>query len=209
MNEKLRRALWYTGAFAAGISAIAYLVTTYVIVMGFETAIEMENQILFSCLGALTGLMISFFLRSQGIVLAKQEEVSKRVMSAYYLAINKQKKTKQLHTIKYFMFWSTIADLFTKGATIGVMTYFILYIFTEGNGDYGLFLLAVSNIFMFAGFGVIGLSKAYDKYLEEHIPVIEAITQRIKDQAGSIQPKEKEHAPDLQQRTVQESPSAS
>ena len=207
MNDKLKKVLQYTGAFASIISAIAYLVVTYVIIMGFQTAIELENQILFSVLGALTGLMISFFLRNQGIALAKQDPDAKQVMAKYYEAINRKKKLKKLHTIKFYMFWSTIGDVFSKGVTIGISTWFILYIFMEGNGDYGLFLLAVSNIFMFAGFGVIGLSKAYDKYLEEHIPVIRSITEKL-DQAGSIQPKEKEHA-HVQQRQLQESPSAS
>lgn len=208
MSAKLKKLLNYTGAFASIISALAYLVVTYVIVMGFETDIELESQILFSCLGAFTGLMISFFLRNQGVALAKQDENAKKVMEAYYKAINKKKKLKKLHTIKFYLFWSTIGDIFTKGLTIGVSTWFILYIFMEGNGDYGLFLLAISNILMFAGFGVMNLSKAYDKYLEEHIPIIEVITQKILDQAGSIQPKEQEHA-HVQQCRVSDSSAAS
>ena len=34
---------------------------------------------------------------------------------------------------------------------------------------------------MFSGFGLVALSKAYDKYIEEHIPVIKSIIARLKE----------------------------
>lgn len=216
MTDKIKKFLLYTGVMGSVISAIAYLIVTWVIVMGFESSVDMEKQILFAILGSLTGLMITFFLRNQGITFAKKEETSKQVMEEYYKLINKKKKLKQLHTIKHFMVWSTIKDVFSKGLSIATSTWFVLYIFMEGSGDFGLFLLAISNIFMFAGFGFVALSKSYDKYMDEHIPVIKAIIEKLKedmkikdfqysdefilllkqklDQVGSIQPKENQHA---------------
>lgn len=194
MSDKIKNFLIYTGLFASIISAIAYLIVTYVLVVGFSTQIELQKQILFAVLGASTGLMITFFLRSQGVAFAKREEESKKVMNEYYEAINKKKTVKQLHTITHFIIWSTITDIFSKGASIGLTTSFLMYIFMEGNGNFALFGLAVANIFMFAGFGLMALSKAYDKYIDEHIPVIKAITLKIKqEQAGSIQPKEQKN----------------
>jgi hypothetical protein len=209
MSDKIKNLLIYTGLFASIISAIAYLIVTYVLVVGFSTQLELQKQILFAVLGASTGLMITFFLRSQGIAFAKREEESKKVMTLYYEALNKKKTVKQLHTITHFMIWSTIKDIFSKGISIGLTTSFLMYIFMEGNGNFALFGLAVANIFMFAGFGLMALSKAHDKYLDEHIPVIKAITEKLKqEQAGSIQPKEQQNV-NVQQCAIPDTPSTS
>ena len=188
MNDKLKKILNYTGIFASIISAIAYLVITYVIVIGFESAVDMQKQILFSILGSFIGLMITFFLRNQGITFAQKEETSQKVMKEYFELINKNKPMKKLHTIKHFMVWSTIKDIFSKGISIAGTTYLVLYIFMEGNGDFSLFLLAVSNICMFAGFGFLAISKAYDKYMDEHIPVMKAIIIKLKEKTGQVGP---------------------
>ena len=180
MSDKLKKILVYTGIASAIISAIAYLVVTYVIVVGFESSVDMQKQILFSILGSFIGLLITFSLRTQGITFARKEDKSKQVMKEYYDLINKKKTVKQLHTIKHFMVWQTIKDIFSKGISIAGSTYMVMYIFANGNGNFGLFALAISNILMFAGFGIVALSKAYDKYLEEHIPVMEQIIERLK-----------------------------
>ena len=188
-NEKLINILLYTGIYAAFISAVAYLVITYVIVSGFESALDQQKQILFSALGALFGVMITGLLRSQGIEFAKQLPDCKETMTAYHTALNKTKTIKKLRTIKFYMVFHTIKDVFLKAGTIAASTFLILYIFMEGNGDYSLFLLAVSNICMFAGFGLIALAKTYNFYIEEHIPTIKEIIIKL-DQAGSVQPEE-------------------
>ena len=153
----------------------------------------MEKQILFSVLGAFTGLMITFFLRGQGVSFAKKEETSQKVMKEYYEKMNKKKTIKQLHTIKHYLIVQTISDVIFKGVSVALSTYFLLYIFMEGNGDMSLVFLAIANILMFACFGLVALSKAYDKYLDEHIPAIREIITKL-DQARSIAQKEKEHA---------------
>lgn len=207
MNDNVKKFLMYTGIIGSVISAIAYIVTTAVMVMGFSSKIDQDKQLLFSILGALVGLMITFFLRSQGVSFASKEEESQKVMKAYHEKINKTKTVKQLHTIKHYMVMQTIKDVIVKGLTVAVSTWFVLYIFMEGNGDYGLFLLAVSNILLFACFGIMALSKAYDKYIEEHIPAIKEIIKKL-DQVGSIPLKEKENA-NLQQRELSISTSTS
>lgn len=200
MNSKIKKLLEYTGIAGSIISALAYIVATLVIVWGFETKLEMEKQILFSLLGAFTGLMITFFLRGQGVSFAKKEPESQRVMKEYYEKMNRKKTIKQLHTIKHYLVVQTILDIIFKGVSVAFSTYFILYIFMEGNGDMSLVFLAVANILMFACFGLVALSKAFDKYLDEHIPAIREIIKKL-DQAGSIPQKETKHA-DLQQREL-------
>ena len=106
--------------------------------------------------------------------------------------INKKKTIKQLHTIKHYLVIQTIIDVLSKGVTMAVSTYFVLYIFMEGSGDYALIL--VSNI-MFT----CGCPKAHDKYLDEHISAIKEIIIKL-DQARSIALKENED--ELQQPKI-------
>jgi len=181
MNDTVKNFLLYTGILGSIISSIAYLIVTYVIVVGFESAVDQEKQILFAVLGALVGLMITSALRGQGITFAKKEDESQEVMKEYHELINKTKDIKKLRTIKHFVIVSTIKDVITKGVSIGITTWFVMYIFMEGNGDFSLFALTLSNILMFSGFGLVALSKAYDKYIEEHIPVIKSIIARLKE----------------------------
>ena len=201
MTSKVKNILLYTGSIGAIISAIAYIIITVVLVMGFSTQMDMSKQILFSIIGAVDGLLITLMLRSQGIELARNEEEPKRVMQEYYTLLNKTKNKKKLHTISFYFYRSFIFDIFTKTLTIALTTSLMLYIFMDGSGDYGLIGLAVSNILMFACFGIIALSKFYSLYLEQHIPVIKERIIRIKDELASVQAKGKENA-DLRNNQV-------
>lgn len=193
MNENVKKFLELTGIYGAIISAIAYLVITWVIVQGFESSIDRDKQIMFAILGAVIGLIISFSLRGQGVTFAKKEPKSVKVMQQYHEIVNKTKTIKQLKTIKYHLFVATIKDVVIKGVSIGTSTYFLLYIFMEGNGDFGLFLLAISNISMFVGFGLRAMAKIYDVYIDEHIPAIEERIIKLKVQSGTVHSNEVEH----------------
>lgn len=182
MSKKVKDILLYTGVAGAIISAIAYIFITYTIIVGFVNQIDMQKQIMFAILGSATGLMITFFLRNQGITFAQKEPESVKTMEEYHSIINKTKKTKKLRTIKYFMIVSTIKDIFSKGLSIAGSTYLVMFIFMDGNGDWSLFRLAISNIFMFAGFGLMALTKSYDHYIDQHIPVIKELIIRLKEE---------------------------
>jgi hypothetical protein len=179
LNERIKEYLLYSGFAASVISIVAYLIITIVMINGFESNLKPQNQILFAVLGACTGLIITFSLRGQGIAFAKREEESQKVMKEYHEALNKRKKEKELKDISHYLFWATIKDIIIKGISVGVSTYFVLYIFMQGNGDWSLIGLALANLFMFSGFGLVALSKTYDKYIEEHIPVIRERTKKI------------------------------
>jgi hypothetical protein len=185
LNEKIKEWLLFSGFAAAIISVIAYIIMTIVMINGFESNLQPQNQLLFAILGACTGLIITFSLRGQGIAFAKREEESIKVMKAYHTALNKRKKEKQLRDINHYLVWATIKDIVIKGVSVGVSTYFILYIFMQGNGDWSLIGLALANLFMFSGFGLVALSKTYDKYIEEHIPVIKERTRLINEEQAS------------------------
>lgn len=172
MTTKIKQALIYVGSVGALISAIAYIIVTVVLIMGFTTSMSGWQQGLFSFIGAVAGLSITVMLREQGIALASNEEYSKKVMKEYRALLNKEKPLKKLHTISYHRIIHLIIDIFSKMISIAAMTYFILYIFIEGSGDYGLIGLAIANIFLFISFGLLALARAYDFYIEEHIPAV-------------------------------------
>ena len=201
MTDKIKNILLYTGVIGALISAIAYVVLTIVIVMGFETEMDSNKQLLFSIIGALDGLLITNLLRSQGVSLAKQEPQNKAVMDEYNKLINKNKKVKSLKQIHYYFVKNFIMDIFSKAATIGATSYFMLYIFMDGSGDVSLILLAFANIFMFMGFGLIALSKFYDLYNNEHIQAVKELIERLKDQVRSVA-LEREQNANIQQHEV-------
>ena len=187
MNDKAKKFLRWGGTAGAIVAAIAYIIIILVIVQGFNSQLDQQKQILISVLGAIVGITITFLLREQGITFAKELPESIRVMNEYNILINRIKPLKKLHTIKWFMFWATTKDIFIKGTTIAGSTLMVLYIFREGNGDYQLFLLALSNIVMFAGLGLWAMSKMYDIYIENHIPAIEERIKKLKtDERASI-----------------------
>ena len=182
LTEKIKEVLLYVGFLFSIIGGFSYIVITVVLVTGFEANLELENQIVFSVISALIGLSISFALRNQGIAFAKKEPKSQVVMKKYYEVINKTKKPKELHDIKHYLIRATIIDFFIKGIIVGVMIWFMISIFIGGSKNYGLIGLAFANLLLFTGFGLIALSSAYDKYVDEHIPVISQRTERLEKQ---------------------------
>ncbi len=188
MNDTLKKFMLWTASIGAALTAVFYLLAIIILVNGIENSLSQEKQLLYSLIGALTGMIMIYLLREQGISLAADELESKKIMSAYYKALNKTKNLKQLKTIGYYRVLWLIRDVFTKGLTVMASTMGIIYVFIEGNGDLGLILLATANLFLFTTFGIIGLSKAYDKYINEHLPAILERTQKLIDQVGSVQP---------------------
>ena len=179
MNEKIEKLLLYVGSVGAVISALAYLIIIVVLVIGIQVRMESSQLLVISIAGGLAGLMITNMLRTQGVALAANTEESKEVMNAYHRAINKTKSVKTLRTIKFHMIKELITDILTKVLTIAASTYFMASIFMEGNGDFSLIGLALSNILMFISFGILALRKAYKYYSEEHLAAIRELTNRI------------------------------
>lgn len=174
MSDKLKNFLLWAGAITAAISALTYIVITAVMVFGFEQRLDANKRLLFTILGAVDGFLISVALRTQGVQLAANKPESKTVMKKYRDLLNKNKPLKKLHTIEHFMIISMFKDALIKALTVAASTYLVLYVFLEGNGDISLLLLALANILIFTGFGMMNMAKAYDYYLDEHISAIEA-----------------------------------
>lgn len=187
MTDKIKNILMYAGLFGAVTGGLAYLLIIYALVLGFETSLTTNQQLTIAIIGAVDGILINISLRYQGIAFGSKEDRSIEVNERYQKLINKDKPIKKQRLIGWFMFWAIIRDILFKGVTVALTTYFIVYMFVEGNGDYSLFLVALANLIMFAGFGLMGLSGMYDNYIQRHIPALEAICDKL-DQVGSIPP---------------------
>ena len=207
MNDKLKDILQYAGLVSACIGAVGYIIIIWALVLGFENALTLNQMLLVAILGAVDGILINVSLRFQGVTFAKREKISIETNKRYQKLINTNKKIKAYRLIGWFMFWAIIRDIIFKGVTVGLSTYLIMYTFISGNGDYSLFLIALANILLFAGFGAMSLAGMYNKYLEEHIPALEGLCNKL-DQVGSIPPEGDKNV-NIQQSELQKDASTS
>lgn len=178
---KIKELMMYVGTIGAMISGIAYVIITVIMILGFEKSMELESQLIFSIIGAVVGISIMSMLRTQGVTFASNEPESKATMQEYRKLLNLKKTQKKLKRIESFMIFQFFKDLFTKVLSILISTFGILYLVLEGNGDFSLIGLAVANLLMFISFGLIALSKAYDFYINEHIPTIKELIKRMNE----------------------------
>lgn len=178
---KIKELMMYVGTIGAMISGLAYIIITVIMILGFEKEMELESQLIFSIIGAVVGIAIMSMLRTQGVTFASNEPESKATMQEYRKLLNLKKTQKKLKRIESFMIIQFIKDLFTKVLSILISTFGILYLVLEGNGDFSLIGLAIANLLMFTSFGLIALSRAYDFYINEHIPTIKELIKRMNE----------------------------
>ncbi len=185
MTNKIKNMLIYTGLAGAIMGAVGYILIVVAIVLGFETNLSGQQQLLIAIVGAADGVLINISLMYQGIAFAKREDKSQNVLKRYRKLISDNKTKKKAHSIAYYLVLAIFKNVIFKGATVALTTYFIVFIFMNGNGDYALFLVALANLCLFAGFGMMELAGMYDNYIEKHIPYLEGVCNKL-DQAGSV-----------------------
>lgn len=174
--ERVKDILTYTGVILAAVAAIAYLILVYIIIYGFQVDYSRDQLIAFIVLGAVVGLLINIAMRIQGIDFAKITPTAKVVLKELTDSLGQSDKVKIRPM--WVMFLSTILkDIVIKGGTIGFTIYYTIDISYSGLGEEKYFLLALANIVLYFGLGLISMSKAYDYYLESHIPFMQ---QKIK-----------------------------
>ncbi len=174
--ERVKDILTYTGVILAAVAAIAYLILVYIIIYGFQVDYSRDQLIAFIVLGAVVGLLINIAMRIQGIDFAKITPTAKVVLKELTDSLGQSDKVKIRPM--WVMFLSTILkDIVIKGGTIGFTIYYTIDISYSGLGEEKYFLLAFANIMLYFGLGLISMSKAYDYYLESHIPFMQ---QKIK-----------------------------
>lgn len=174
--EKIKNALTYTGVILAAVAAIAYLILVYLIIYGFSVDYSQDQLIGFIALSNVVGILMNIAMRIQGIDFAKVTPTAKTVLKDLTDELGRSDKIKMRPM--WIMFLTTILkDIIIKGGAIGFTLYYTIDISYSGLGEEKYFYLAIANIILYFGLGLISMSKAYDYYLESHIPYMK---QKIK-----------------------------
>lgn len=184
INQRIKDILTYVGATTAVIFGAVYIAVLLVLVLGFESNIEPNQQLLFVGLGAAAGFMIDVALMGQGISLAKRHDECENVMKHYYEAKVRHMSRKRPSTINSYIAKHLVKTLFTKVLMGAASIYLIVHFVIIGSQDMTLLLLGIANLLMFTGFGIMSLAGAYDFYIEQHIPAIIAKTEKLNQPDG-------------------------
>lgn len=165
-EKKIKPLLKYIGFIGASISALAYIIIMCILVVGFETHLNIKQTISYSVVNAVFGLVITLFLKKQGVDLARNLEDNKNVLDKFN---NSKDKDEKLHSITYYWITSTIKDILFKAGSIAISTFCLINIVIQGSGDIMLILLSIANLALFVSFGLITLVDSYDYFNTKHI----------------------------------------
>lgn len=182
-ESKIKPVLLWMGTIVASVMAIAYMIVVFVLIEGFK-AESLLNTTIFSIITAVVGFCIMQMLKIQGQSFAANLEENLKISKQYNQTKTKDKKAKSM---KYYWITSCLQDIIVKCLTLGLMSVGMVYIMIEGSKDYNLLMLAVVNLIMFAGFGLIALVKTYDFYNDSYVPyMLERIEETKKEQQQNV-----------------------
>jgi len=181
-KNNLNWLMWFLeriGLALAIASSLIYLAIVYILIEGFETAIQLNYLLVFIGLGAVVGVLVSLSLRIQGIVFAKTTKLAKEQLKELTELKGKSEKVK-LYPMWVWFLGKFILDVLFKGITVATMLYFSISIIYEGIKDYTYMWLAITNVMMFMGFGLMSLSSGYDRYINYQMPYLQQIIEKLK-----------------------------
>lgn len=185
MNEtyknKIAPILNYVGAIGAAITSVMYIIIVLVMIIGMK-ARDIASVAEFAVVNAAVGLVILQFLKVQGESFAKNSEENKAIVEKYY---NTKTKDKKLHSMQYFWITSVIKDIASKVLTVSITSIGITIIAIEGMKDYTYLMLAISNLFMFISFGLLGMNKSYTYFNNMHVPYMKEKIKEAEEQNGN------------------------
>src|SRR5690554_1028519 len=184
---KVKTALTYTGFALAIISSISYLILVYILINGFEASYQKEQLIGFLILGAVAGILINLSMRTQGIDFAKQVPEARKILEDLKEATaESNKKEYKAKSIVFMYFVELAKDILIKGSGIGATLYFVIDLSYKGLGEDKYFFLALANVLLYTGLGLVAMGKSYDYYLEKHTSYMIQKTRKIKEEKQNV-----------------------
>lgn len=166
-EKHVKPILIWIGTIVSAIMAVAYIIVVFVLIQGFRVD-TILNTTVFSLVTAIVGFCIMQMLKVQGQAFAANIEENKKLVKEYTKTFST--KNKKAHSMRYYWITSGAVDILTKCLTLAITSIGMVYIMIEGSQDYNLLLLALVNLLMFAGFGLIGMVNTYDFYNESYVP---------------------------------------
>lgn len=182
LSQKVKDILAWVGYLLSALGMIGYFATILTLVLGVG---ELELEVfgkdgIFFIIGLAFGLFIRTGFYIQGISYAKQEH--ENILKEYH---NEKVKDEKEVTRKSFEFKMLIEV--TISTALQVAMFFLSTIgFVYLAGFAGIrnpiyIGNAISNLFMFTGFGLLSLNSAYEKYILYKIPIIKERLRKIKE----------------------------
>ena len=159
-HEGLIKVLNNIGIIGAILAAIADVVFVTIFVIGVKVNARNTAIIIFSIINALIGVLINSLLRYQGKRYAEIE--NQELVNAYYK--KKVKEQKKHLPINVWLGLCTFKDIVWKGCTTAFSIFGIIYISIEGSKNPIQILITLVTLIMFACFGLINMSNAYNRF---------------------------------------------
>lgn len=164
-EKKIKPLFMYIGFIATGIFSVAYIVVIAIMITGLEASPTIQTFVGFLIANLIAGACIAISLMIQGQDFAKNIDENKTTLKQYHM-----KKEVKLHSMVYYWTFAILKVVFIRLLLVAAMTYIVIDICWQGNGQYTYFLMALFNILMFIGFGLIGMVGMYDKFNNNYIP---------------------------------------
>ena len=178
--EKVKAILNKVMFVAAGGVLVFYIAGVLLFIVGLGFHAKLHVLAGFAILSGLVVWLSSTFITGQGAKDAAKVEYHKEVMLKYRKLLNKNTvKKKHLTTSPNFLFKRVLTGFITKAISVVIMVSGVIYIALEGSGMWGLLLPTIGNVCMAVALGLKGYMDAYDHYVDEHIPAVLELIERL------------------------------
>lgn len=173
LSDTVKKIVMNLGYILSGIGGAAYLIIIVILVRGVSPVefVLVGKDGWFFGIGLVFGLWIRTGFYIQGIAYAKDE--NKELIKEYHDARVKDKKERWQASFEFMMTIEVILNtIFQVGMFLVSSIGFVYIAGFEGINHPVYLWSALSNLIMFAGFGMLALVKTYEKYNNLKIPVI-------------------------------------
>lgn len=182
LSQKVKDILAWVGYLLSAIGMIGYFVTILTLVLGVG---ELELEIfgkdgIFFIIGLAFGLFVRTGFYIQGISYAKQEH--QNILKDYYEEKVQNEKETTRKSFEFKMLIEVTISTALQVAMFFLSTIGFVYLAGFSGIRNPIYIgNAISNIFMFTGFGLLSLNSAYEKYVLYKIPVIKERLRKIRE----------------------------
>jgi hypothetical protein len=186
LNDKIKQSLNIIGFILSALGGIGYIITIFILVFGVG---NLQFELLgkdgvFFIVGMVFGLVIRSGFYIQGVKFAQEEY--KTILQEYYNLRVVDKKDKRTQSYEFKLAIEIVISTTLQVAIFMVSGLGIIYLAGfEGMNNPVYIGNAISNLFMFAGFGFLALNSAYEKYHIYKIPYIQEKTRLLKIEQAS------------------------
>lgn len=165
-HEVLIKILNNIGIVGAILASIADIICVIIFVVGVQIKQNLASSIIFSCINAGIGLLISILLRYQGQKYAEIE--NKELLAEFYK--EKVKKQKKYISMAAWQGIKAFEDFVFKGCTVAFSVVGIIYISIQGSKNPIQILITIFTLILFICFGLINMNSAYCRFYNIQIP---------------------------------------